>query len=81
MFSPLLYRGCGVLSKGFGGRGLPWELLCADDLVLLANLEEDLRRLEDWIGAGSWVGVWRGRGSWGVELVSGGCTVDSRGCP
>ena len=48
MFSPLLYRGCGVLSKGFGGRGLPWELLCADDLVLLANLEEDLRRLKDW---------------------------------
>ena len=48
---------------------------------LLANFEEDLRRLEDWIGAGSWVGVWRGRGSWGVELVSGGCTVDSRGCP
>ena len=45
MFSPLLYCGCGVLSKGFGGRWWPWELLCADDLVLLANLEEDLRRL------------------------------------
>ena len=46
--SATLYRGCGALSKGFGDRGLPWELLCADDLVLLANSEEDLRRLWEW---------------------------------
>ena len=78
MFSLLLYHGCGVLSKWFGGRWWPWELLCADDLVLLANLEEDLRRLEDW-------GWELGRsveraGVMGVELVFGGCTVDSRVC-
>ena len=27
--------------------GLPWELLCADDLALLANMDKDLRRLDE----------------------------------
>ena len=30
-----------ALSKRFDDRGLPWELLYADDLVLLADSEED----------------------------------------
>ena len=33
-----------ALSKRFDDRGLPWELLYADDLVLLADSEEDLKR-------------------------------------
>ena len=51
----------------------------ADDLVLLANFEEDLRRVEEWFGAGGWVGVWRGwcRGVWswspdGARLIPEG---------
>ena len=33
-----------ALPRRFDDRGLPWELLYADDLVLLADLEEDLKR-------------------------------------
>ena len=38
-----------ALSKRFDVRGLPWELFYADDLVLLADSEEDLKRkLQRW---------------------------------
>ena len=43
-----------ALSKRFDDRGLPWELLYADDLVLLADSEEEFEEeaaeMEEWIG-------------------------------
>ena len=55
MLSPLLFIiVMQALSKRFDDRGLPWELLYADDLVLMADSEEDLKRklqtMEEWIG-------------------------------
>ena len=32
------------LSRTFSDRGLPWELLNADDLVLLADTEDELKK-------------------------------------
>ena len=38
-----------ALSRRFDDRGLPWDLLYADGLVLLADSEEDLKRkLQRW---------------------------------
>ena len=38
-----------VLSRRVDDRGFPWELLNADDLVLLADSEE-AAKVEGWIG-------------------------------
>ena len=50
VLSPLLFIiVMEVLSRRFDDRGLPWELLYADDLVLLAESEDDLKRkLQRW---------------------------------
>ena len=50
MPSPLLFIiVMEALSRWFDDRGLPWELLYVDDLVLLADLEDDLKRkLQRW---------------------------------
>ena len=50
VLSPLLFIiVMEALSKRFDDRGLPGELLYADDLVLLADSEEDLKRkLQRW---------------------------------
>ena len=55
VLSPLLFIiVMEALSKRFDDRGLPWELLYADDLVLLADSEEDFEEeaaeMEEWIG-------------------------------
>ena len=45
VLSPLLFiTVMEALSRRFDDRGLPWESLYADDLVLLGDLEEDLKR-------------------------------------
>ena len=85
VLSPLLFIiVMEALSKRFDDRGLPWELLYADDLVLLADSEEDLRRrLRGWKSGleagGLGVGVGKARVvKCGVGLRR---VVDSGGCP
>ena len=52
VLSPLLFiTVMEALSRRFDDRGLPWESLYADDLVLLGDLEEDLKRKQQrWNG-------------------------------
>ena len=54
VLSPLLFIiVMEALSRTFSDRGLPWELLYADDLVLLADTEDELKRkaakVEEWV--------------------------------
>ena len=84
MFSPCSVR-YSILWFWSAVEGVWWQMFAlevivsADDLVLLANFEDDLRRVEEWIGAGGWVGLWRrrGRGVWswspdGARLIPEG---------
>ena len=49
MLSPLLFTiALEALTKAFRG-GLPWEILVADDLVLIDESEEDLiKKIQKW---------------------------------